>query len=240
MLRLSRALSGVVLIALLAPSLSMAQPSEIILLRHAEKADAYALCDIGRRRADALARQYLGKGAAQSLFAPGEAPAAFLAVTLHPLETVTPAAQTWGLPVIVYSVLPEKNQDEDSGGKDEDINRRTREAARDLMTKPEYDGKIVVIAWEHKRIASRKLEKEYKGEEVTFRQMLGLSALPDVPETWPGTNYDYFWIVQYARGNPSPTGFRMVKQAFAEPYGDLPAPDWGADEPLHVQAGCKP
>ena len=87
-------LAGLVVLA--ATPVAEAQPSRVIILRHAEKLNAYALCDLGRERADALARQFLGQGAAQSLFAAAERPAAFMAVTLHPLETITPAAQTLG------------------------------------------------------------------------------------------------------------------------------------------------
>jgi hypothetical protein len=148
-------------LVVLAATPAEAQPSRVIILHHAEKLNAYALCDLGRERADALAKQFLGQGATQSLFAPVQGPTAFMAVTLHPLETITPAAQTWGLPVIDYSVVP--NKDEDDAAAETEINARTREAARDLMSKHEYDGKIVVVAWEHKHIASHKLEKEYRG-----------------------------------------------------------------------------
>ncbi len=104
-------LAGLVVLA--TTPVAEAQPSRVIILRHAEKLNAYTLCDLGRERADALAKQFLGQGATQSLFAAGERPAAFMAVTLHPLETVTPAAQTWGLPVIDYSVVPNKDEDDD-------------------------------------------------------------------------------------------------------------------------------
>lgn len=219
--------------ALAAAPSAEAQPSRVIILRHAEKLNAYALCDLGRERADALAKQFLGQGAAQSLFAPGERPAAFMAVTLHPLETITPAAQTWGLPVIDYSVVPNKDEDDDA---ETEINARTEEAARDLMSNHEYDGKIVVVAWEHKHIASHKLEKEYRGQEVTFRQLLRLAQ---APESWSDTNYDYFWIVDYAPGNPDPIKFQAVKQTFLPPFNALPTPDWDGLEPKHIEAGCK-
>lgn len=222
------------LASLAATPIAEAQPSRIIILRHAEKANAYALCDLGRERADALARQFLGRGAAQSLFAPGERPAAFMAVTLHPLETITPAAETWGLPVIDYSVVPNKDEDEDAA--EAEINARTQEAARDLMSSHQYDGKIVVVAWEHKHIASHKLEKEYRGQQVTLRQLLRLTH---APESWSDTNYDYFWIVDYAPGNPNPIKFEAVKQTFAPPFNAIPAPDWEAPEPRHIEAGCK-
>ena len=222
------------LAALAATPIAEAQPSRVIILRHAEKLNAYALCDLGRERANALAKQFLGQGATQSLFAPGERPAGFMAVTLHPLETITPAAQTWGLPVIDYSVVP--NKDEDDDAKETELNARTQEAARDLMSKREFDGKIIVIAWEHKHIANHKLEKDYRGQEVTFRQLLRLGQ---APESWSDTNYDYFWIVEYAPGDPNPVKFQAVKQTFTSPFNGLPAPDWDAPEPTHIEAGCK-
>ena len=225
-------LAGLVVLA--ATPIAVAQPARVIILRHAEKLNAYALCDLGRERADALAKQFLGQGATQSLFAPGQGPAAFMAVTLHPLETITPAAQTWGLPVIDYSVVPNKDGDDDAA--EAEINARTQEAARDLISKHEYDGKIVVVAWEHKHIASRKLEKDYRGQDVTFRQLLRLGQ---APESWSDTNYDYFWIVDYAPGNPNPVKFQAVKQTFTAPFDAIPAPDWEAPEPKHIEAGCK-
>jgi broad specificity phosphatase PhoE len=224
------------LAALAAAPIAKAEPSRLIILRHAEKLNAFALCDLGRERADALAKQFLGQGATQPLFAPGERPAVFMAVTLHTLETITPAAQTWGLPVIDYSVVPPENKDGDDDTTDAEINARTQEAARDIMSKHEYDGKIVVVAWEHKHIASRKLEKEYRGQDVTLRQLLRLDR---APESWSDTNYDYFWIVDYAPGDPNPTKFQAVKQTFAPPFNAIPAPDWEAPEPRHIEAGCK-
>ena len=221
-------------LAVLAATPAETQPSRVIILRHAEKLNAYALCDLGHERADALAKQFLGQGATQSLFAPGQGPAAFMAVTLHPLETITPAAQTWGLPVTDYSVVP--NNDEDDDAAETEINARTQEAARDLMSKHKYDGKIVIVAWEHKHIASRKLEKDYRGQDVTFRQLLRLGQ---APESWSDTNYDYFWIVDYAPGNPNPVKFHAVRETFASPFDAIPAPDWEAAEPKHIKAGCK-
>ena len=224
--------SVVGLAALAAAPIAEAQPSRVIILRHAEKLNAHALCDLGRERAEALAKQYLGQGATQSLFAPGERPAAFMAVTPHSLETITPAAETWGLSVSDYSVVPQ-NKDEDN---DDAINARTQQAARDLMSKPEFQGKIVVVAWEHKHIASHKLEKDYRGQDVTFRQLLRLDR---APESWSDTNYDYFWIVDYAPGNPNPIKFEAVRQTFTPPFDAIPAPDWEAPEPKHIEAGCK-
>ena len=215
----------------------MAEPARIILMRHAEKLDPYALCDLGAQRAMALKSQFLGRGAAQSLFAADEKPDAFLAITLHPIETITPAAQSWNLPVIAYSVVP--GEDEGDAAKEVDLNQRTQQAAHDVMTDPRYSGRIVVMTWEHKHIAKAKLEKSYPGELVTLRQLLHLDQIADAPKSWPDTNYDFFWIVDYAPNKPVPTGFRMVRQDFAAPFAQLPANDWDEPEPQHLQAGCR-
>ncbi len=76
---------------------AIAEPARIIILRHAEKLNAHELCAVGVERAQALAKQFLGRGAAHSLLRDGEAPAALLAITLHTIETISPVAQTWGL-----------------------------------------------------------------------------------------------------------------------------------------------
>ena len=226
------ALSALILWCWLAPAL--AAPARIIILRHGEKAGAWKLCGVGQARADALAATYLGRNAAQSLFAAGEEPAAFLAITLHTLELAAPAAATWDLPVTMFSVLPQKGADV----FDKAFDRRTQEAAAELLANPAWQGKTVVMVWEHKHIANAKLVAKSPGEAVTLRQLLQLDRLKDVPETWPSGNYDYFWIVDYAGGSGTPTGFRMMKQAFEGRYSKLPANDWGAPNGLTSDSQC--
>ena len=77
-------------------------------------------------------------------------------------------------------------------------------------------------------------KQKFPGEAVTLRQLLQLDTLKDVPETWPSSNYDYFWIVDFAGGSTTPTGFRMVKQEFGGRYAKLPSNDWGAPNGLTV------
>ena len=214
-------------------SAAFAAPSRIIILRHGEKADSWQLCGVGQERADALAVTYLGRNASQSLFAAGKEPAAFLAITLHTLELAAPAAQTWSLPVTLYSVLPQKGESKETA-----LNRATQQAVDDLMSNPAWQGKSVVMVWEHRHIANAKLERAFPGEKVTFRQLLHLDTLKDVPDSWPTGNYDYFWIVDYAGGSATPTGFSMVRQAFAGAYADLPNNDWGAPNGLTAHSKC--
>ncbi len=228
--------SSLALMVSLLPMAVSAEPARIIILRHAEKLNRHELCDVGAQRAQALASQYLGQGATQSLFAAGQKPDAFLAVTPHTIETITPAAQSWNLPVIEYKVSARK---EDEEAKEEELNRRTQEAANDVLADPRYAGKIVVITWEHNHIAKAKLEKDYPGEQVTLHQLLHLDRMADVPKSWPDSNYDFFWIVDYEPGNPAPAAFHMVRQAFTAPFDRLPANGWDEPEPEHIEAGCK-
>jgi hypothetical protein len=226
------ALAGLLCCCCLAAA--FAAPSRIIILRHGEKEGAWKLCGVGQARADALAATYLGRNAAQSLFAAGEEPAAFLAITLHTLELAAPAAATWDLPITMFSVLPQKGADVFDKGLD----RRTQEAAAALLANPAWQGKTVVMVWEHKHIANAKLVAKSPGEAVTLRQLLQLDRLKDVPETWPSGNYDYFWIVDYAGGSATPTGFRMVTQVFEGRYAKLPTNEWGAPNGLTSDSQC--
>lgn len=212
-----------------------ATPSRIIILRHGEKADPWKLCQVGQQRANALAADYLGRNAKQSLFDGEEQPAAFVAVTLHTLELAAPAAASWNLPVLLYSAVPEV------GGKvtiNKELNRRTQQAAQDVMANPAFAGKTVVMVWEHKHIANAKLAAANK-QAVTLRELLKLDTLRDVPDTWPSENYDYFWVIDYAPGSDVPTKFAMVKQQFAAPYDKLPDNDWNKPTSLKPASGCE-
>jgi hypothetical protein len=189
------------------------------------------------QRSLALAAQYLGKGARDSLFAKGRAPDAFIAITLHTLELVSPAAQSWGMPVILYSSLPMHGQSDAQTVAI--LNRRTQEAARDVMTGAQWAGKTVVMVWEHHHIADRHLEKQFPGAKVTLRQLLNLDGNKAVPETWHGSNFDYFWIVDYAKGSSRPTRFTAKKQVFAAPFDAVPSNDWGQPPTYPANSTCE-
>jgi hypothetical protein len=223
-------------LGLLTPSLpAFAHPSQIIILRHPEKLDEFELCPFGKERAEALAHQFLGENASQSIFPKGVEPAAVIAVTLHSLELASPVAVTWRLPVTTYSVLPST----DKKVEDLELNAATRHAVQKVMTEPRYVGKPVIMVWEHRHIAHRRLEAQQIGQKVTLRELLNLDRLPGVPRDWAAQTYDYFWIVDFA--NPKsdvPTGFRMMKQNFQGIYSNLPNNDWGKAEPADDNLGC--
>jgi hypothetical protein len=215
---------------------ALAAPARIIILRHGEKADDWKLCAVGVQRAEALARNYLGRGAAKSLFNAGEEPAALYAITLHTLQLLSPAAATWDKPIALYSAVPEPGQT--PGEFTEALNRRTQEAARHVLTDPALAGKTIVMVWEHHHIADAALEAKFPGEKVTLRQLLKLDTLPNVPDTWPTETYDYFWIVDFARSG-TPAKFSMLKQEFGASFPGVPSNDWGKPDGLTAASGCE-
>ena len=196
--------------------------AKLIILRHGEKPkgknSALELSSAGKARAKALAENYLGKGAKHELFGK-DGPDAFLAITPHTLETASPSALSWGLPVATYSIAGRATP--------ASLARRTQDAAK-RVTRALARGKTVVMVWEHKHIASKKLEEAYPSEKITLRQLLQLDTLgSQVPDKWEGENYDYFWIATYGKGSDAPTGFEAHKQKFDAPYQNVPQNDWG-------------
>ncbi|MEY2340870.1 hypothetical protein AB4090_02010 [Acidithiobacillus sp. IBUN Pt1247-S3] len=212
----------------LIPVAAQAVPAEIIILRHGEKVNPYRLSKIGEERARAIAQVYLGKDASQSLLPNCVKPAAVMSVTLHTIETATPTSLSWSLPETAYSAVPEWQQTE--AQKKAEETTRTQEAAAALLNNPKYDGKVVIVFWEHARIASAKLEKHFPGQQVTFRQLLHLNQLHGVPKTWPKHTFDYFWIIRYRGNNPVPVSFQMQKQVYTGKYAKLPQNVWGQPE----------
>ena len=164
----------------------------------------------------------LGRNATK--FANGEEPAFFFAITLHTLELAGPSAASWSKPLILYSVVPDESDDDDLHVKA--LNRRTQEAAANIMQNPALNGKTIVMVWEHKHIADKKLTK-------TLRNLLNLDKLTGkdhVHETWQGSNYDYFWIVEYPKGSATPSSFKDERQEFTRTYASVPSNHWGKPE----------
>lgn len=227
------------LMATLAAGAATAAPARIILLRHGEKLNDWQLCPVGVQRSQALKAQHLGKGAADSLFRPGETPKAFFAITLHTLELITPAATSWGQPVITYSVLPEGS----AATFQEQLNAQTRQAAHDLLTDPRWEGQTVVVTWEHDHIAKvvspAKAEKRPGPAPVTLYDLLGLSKFADAPADWPDATYDYFWIIDFDPATKAPSAFKMEKQVFTGAFAGVPQNDWGAPNGLTAASKCQ-
>lgn len=215
-----------------------AAPKRIIIVRHGEKQAPLSLCSVGKERAQALAAQYLSPTSPMSLLK-GDTPAAIMAITLHTLETARPIAKAWGMKIATNPLMltPIRNTPYFNSL----INVQNRKVVDDLLTNPRWHGKTVVMVWEHFHIASAALEKEFAGKQVTLRQLLHLDRIrgAKVPDTWPDSNYNFFWILTYKKPSDTvPASFRVVRQYFAEPYANLPSNDWGAPEPLPAGSGC--
>ncbi|HUJ47486.1 MAG TPA: hypothetical protein VLV55_10175, partial [Rhizomicrobium sp.] len=77
-------------------------PAKIIILRHGEKptgrSSSLQLSPKGTKRAQFLARTFLGRGATRSLTGK-HGPDAFVAITPHTVETACPSAESWNMPV---------------------------------------------------------------------------------------------------------------------------------------------
>jgi hypothetical protein len=177
------------------------------------------------------------RNATNSLFARGEEPAAILANTVHSQELAVPVAATWGKQLTLYPVVHQKGLDDEAF--ENALNVSTQKAAHEVLTEPRYDGKTVVMVWEHKHIANKKLERSFSEEKVTLRQLLNLDQLKGVPKTWPSGTYDYFWIVEYGnQASDVPTRFSMVRQEFGAPYDAVPSNDWDQPNGLEPDSGC--
>lgn len=211
---------------------ALAAPSQVIILRHGEKADDWRLCNVGQARAAALEANYLGAGANESLFNYGDGPDAFMAITLHTLDLASPAAQSWGAPIILWSVVP--TPDMNSRATTGELNRRTQEAVADLMQNPRWESQTVVMVWEHHHIADAALDAAYP-EAVTLRKLLKLDRLEGVPETWSGENYDYFWIVDLDPVSGEPKAFKAVRQILP----GVPQNEWDQPNGLTSESGCE-
>lgn len=178
----------------------------LIILRHGEKPSgknsALQLSHTGKIRAQKLAERFLGRGAKESLFG-RKAPDAFFAITPHTVETASPAAESWGLPVTTFwtsAVSRDRNAALDA---------RTTEAAKRVRHALKR-GKTIVMVWEHKRIAGAANPK------TTLRKLLKLDRLDAVPEKWPDDDYDTIWIVTCSKDG-KPAAFKAMPQHFHLP-----------------------
>jgi len=232
--------SGFIILTILGALTAVrAEPSQIVVLRHGEKTNGYALCEVGQDRSLALRAQFLGKGAERSIFT--QPPAAFFATTLHTLELVAPTADSWGLPVTTFAVVPLKGNDAEA--ETNWITRQTQRAATEVMNNPRWKGQTVVMAWEHKHIANEKLAKDHPNELVELRQLLKLDQLPvayrdQVPKNWSGSNYNFIWVIDYNSAG-QPTTFKTIRQDFTGQFAKVPNNAWNAPEGLPVNSGCK-
>jgi broad specificity phosphatase PhoE len=157
-------------------SQTQAQPSQVLIIRHAEKPDddSIHLSPNGQKRAEALPRLFM-----KSLDRPVPFPKPdFLFATKmsshgnRPVETVTPLARALNLDINAWF-------------KDDEF----AQLATELLTNPRYAGKTVLVCWHHGTIP--KLAEKLKAEDVPdhWKELVFDKVSPSVErhhETRPG------------------------------------------------------
>jgi hypothetical protein len=165
-----RAWIAIVVVASLC-SLAHAQPSEVLIIRHAEKPDddSIHLSPRGQRRAEALPQLFMNSPDRPDPFPKPD----FIFATKkshhsnRPVETVTPLARALNLDIHARF-------------KDEEV----EELATELLTNPRYAGKVVLVCWHHGKIP--KLARKLKAEHV--------------PDHWGDDVFDKVWVITYKNG----------------------------------------
>jgi hypothetical protein len=164
-----------------------ARPAEVIIIRHAEKpATGNELNQKGRERAAALVPYFLETPELLEF----KTPVAIYAPlpshegsSVRSSETVTPLARALQMRI------------NNSFHKDQ-----IAALAREILTDPRYNGRTVLICWEHKVIPE-------------IAKALGAQTAPD---KWHGEAFDRTWIIKYA--SEGTVGFQDLPQRLL--FGD--------------------
>jgi len=170
---------GALAALLLAPAV-FAAPAQIILIRHAEKPEyGNELNERGFKRAQALVKFFQTSSAVTRY----GAPAAIYAAapkdedsSVRSVQTVTPLARA--LRITVSAEL---------------TRGQTHKLARAIMEDPAYEGRMVLICWQHGNIPDviRDLA-EYNNS--------GAAVQNSLPYEWPDDAFDRVWILDLSRG----------------------------------------
>lgn len=167
---LKGALVFISLIALSVPAFAI--PSEIIIIRHAEKPESGSqLSPKGFQRANALPQFFAKYPVPVAIYAAGvkqDGPTVDEPEkSVRSIQTVMPLAKKLNLKIHV-----------------EFTKKETEELVQAVMATPQYDGGLVVICWEHKVIQ-------------TIAQELGFTNAPQ----WPDDVFDRAWILNFSNGH---------------------------------------
>jgi hypothetical protein len=164
---------------------ALAAPAQIIIIRHGEKAPTgNELDQKGCQRAFAL----------PSFFSPTNAaldfkdypPAAIYAMnpkgpggSVRPMETITPTAAKLGLKI------------------QNSFTRKQFSQLRDAVMTSQYDGKTVILSWEHTVIPE-------------IASTLGLTLSKKIKK-WPGAVFDEAWVLKFSKDGKL-TSFDIVPE----------------------------
>lgn len=156
-------------ILLFATASAWAAPAQVLMIRHAEKpSSGNDLSPAGYARAKALVA-YFEKTPTVTTYG---TPAAIYAMgygsedsSHRAIETVTPLAQALGLSIL------DQYQEED-----------IKPLVNEILTTPAYDGKMVLLCWEHNMIPQ-------------IAQAFGENNMPD---TWDSDDFWSVWELNFS------------------------------------------
>jgi hypothetical protein len=145
------------------------KPAQVILILHAEKpAEGADLSQRGKERAAALVPYFLGRPEVL----PFKAPVAIYAQgakkegsSRRPVETVKPLAAALKLDVI-----------------DKYTHDEFPQMVEEVLAKPEYEGKTVLVCWEHK----------------VLPDIARAFGVKDPAQKWHGAVFDRTWVITFA------------------------------------------
>lgn len=159
------------LFLILCSSIPMAaKPAQVIIICHGEQPEEGEVLTLkGRERAWALVPYFLGT---PELLRYGP-PVALYVTKVTPedqskrtQETLTPLASSLRLPIC---------------NRYKEI--QYRDVAEDILTHPDYDGRMVLICWERKHIP-------------LLAYALGIDPMP---QPWPSDVFDWVWVIDMKR-----------------------------------------
>jgi len=150
-----------------------AAPAEIIFLRHAEKPPSGPeLNTQGWKRAKALAGLFTQDGRVQEHGRPAAIFAAGLVKpggSVRSIQTMIATGKALNLPVDSHIT-----RDNITG------------LVQAIMDSPAYEGKTVLVCWEHKKIPG----------------MVAAFGWDEAPKKWNDSVYDRLWILNFEHGRP--------------------------------------
>jgi hypothetical protein len=162
-----RGLIGLVILFVTARA-ALAQPAQVIIIRHAEKPEAGNDLSLqGRERAAALAPFFLETDAVLkfknpvAIYAQAQKRAGS---SLRSVNTVKPLANKLGLTI-------NENFERDD----------YKNMVKEIMGREAYEGHTVLICWEHKVIPN--MAQEF--------------GVMDAPKVWHGREFDRVWIITF-------------------------------------------
>lgn len=144
------------------------KPAQVIIIRHGEKPEAGpGLTTKGKLRASALAPYFLFEEAVTRY--------------KHPIAVYAPHEKGGKFEVradlTVQPLVESLQQPLQNGYRKDEVDP----LAQEILTEPRYQGRMVLICWEHTQIPN-------------IAKALGAK---DVPDHWPGKAYDRLWILTY-------------------------------------------